>query len=190
LTSVAFAPLLGFLLAAKPNIGLGVLAAADSRRAFTTMLAGMVILTAVAFVVWPRWPAAWIDAVRSAGHVRPLVAFQGGWILVLTALRWRVPQARLLLTLAVLPQNPAPYEGLLLFLIPRTPRQALVLMALSWFVEPAAALAGPPANFAAFAQATGYAMLLLMYLPAMVLVFKYPKHSADATANPTARSTP
>jgi hypothetical protein len=178
LTSVAFAPWLGFLLAAKPNIGLAILAAADSRRAFTTMVVGMVILTAAAFVVMPHWFASWMGAVRGAGHVRPLLAFRGGWVFLLTALRWRLPQARLLLTMAILPQNPGPYEGLLLFLIPRTPREALVLVTLSWLVEPLASLAGPPSDFAAFARATGYAMLLLMYLPAMVLVFRYPKREA------------
>jgi hypothetical protein len=172
ITSVAFAPVLGFVLAAKPNIGLAIVASAESKRQAAVMLIGMAIITGIAFIVMPRWPAAWLDAIRSAGHVRPLVSLMGGWLLLLVALRWRQPEARLLLALAVLPQNPAIYEGLLLFLIPKTARQALVLATLSWFVEPAIGLAGPLSTFAESARVTGYAMLGLMYLPAIVMLFQ------------------
>jgi hypothetical protein len=174
LTTVALAPPLGFLLAAKPNVGLAIVAFAESLRSLFIMLAGMAAITVVAFVAMPRWPIAWAEAIRGAEHVRPLMSFAGGWLLLLAGIRWRRPEARLLLALAILPQNPAIYEGLLLFLIPKTARQALVLATLSWFVEPIVRATGPYPTFAASATATGYAMLGLMYIPGLFLVLRLP----------------
>jgi hypothetical protein len=178
LTSVASAPALGFLLAAKPNIGVAILAHARSWRSFFTMLAGMVAITLVAIVVMPGWPVAWARAIRGADHVQPLALLVGGWLVLLAAIKWRRPEARLLLALVLVPQNPAIYEGLLLFLVPRTARQALVLATLSWFVEPVVSTLGPYPNFAASARVTGYAMIVLMFLPALVFVLQLPNAPA------------
>jgi hypothetical protein len=146
------------------------------------MLAGMVAITMLAVAVMPGWPGAWAGAIRGAQHVQPLAFLTGGWLVLLAAIKWRRPEARLLLALVLVPQTPAIYEGLVLFLIPQTARQALVLAMFSWFVEPTVSAMGPYANFSASARVTGYAMLVLMFLPALVLVVRLPNSAAKLLA--------
>jgi hypothetical protein len=164
-------PWLGFLVAAKPNMGLAVLAAASSWRAFIILTCTATAIAALSFVVMPHWLAGWQDATRDTPHVRPLVAIFGGPLLLLASLRWRRPDARLLLALAIIPMNPALYEGILLFAIPTSAIEAGLLALASWFVDP---LSHSPFVTASGFASAGQAMLVCMYFPALVLVLRHP----------------
>ena len=169
-----YAPALGFVLMAKPNVGGTVLAGAESRKALAVSVAGCAIILAASFVARPTWFGEWLDSIRGQEHIRPFILSWLGAPLLLAALRWRRPEARLLLALAVFPQNPTIYDALLLFAVADTPREALVLATLSWFVEPLHDAFHPGDTFAGWAHAWATALLPLMYLPALVMVLRRP----------------
>lgn len=166
-------PWLGFIVAAKPNVGLAVIAGARSRRDLIVMVAGILLLTAASFALAPHWLAGWSTAIRDAPHIRPLILEwrYGGPLLLLAALWWRDPRARLLFTLAIVPMNPALYEGVLLFAIPSRAIQAAILALASWFVTPLTAeWLRPGAAYLEATRASAHAMLVLMFLPALISV--------------------
>jgi hypothetical protein len=133
LTAAALCPgLLGFA-ACKPNLLLPLLAYHANRRAIVYCLLGGALWPfrrSFSMSAWPlKWIAAlgWIegDAVsRSASHHVRLAHCTG-------CSPWRRPEARLLLAMAVVPQNAFFYEQLPLMMIPRSPRQLLVMCATS-----------------------------------------------------------
>jgi len=147
---------LGFVVAAKPNIGLAVLAGG---RGWKSAVIGSVLLLAISFILLPRWPLDWLHEIRSQPHIRPLVFHWLGIPLLIAGLRWRDPRARLLLALALVPQNPALYEAVLLFAIPTTALHATLLALLSWGVD---WVAGP--------MGRTNAILLCCYLPALAML--------------------
>jgi hypothetical protein len=158
-------PWLGFVLAAKPNIGAAILASARSWHEAAILAGTALVITIAAFVVQPHWFSSWRDAMQGTPHIRPLVGSWLGAPLLLAALRWRDPHARLLLALAVVPMNPALYEGVLLFAIPRSRRDAAVLVIGSW-IAAIVAYRLPGTDF----QGIGRAMIVCMYLPALAMV--------------------
>ena len=173
LTVAVFAPAFAFVGAAKPNIGLAIVATLASWRA----VAAMVAVTALSFLVMPTWPAYWLDAVRSSvWHYSPLKV-HGGLLAVLALLRWRRPEARLLGAMSVLPQSPFTYEALPLFFVPRSRPEFYVLLigsdlahAVYYFWRDL-----PQADYL---QATGTAVAAFMYLPATVMVLRRPNEGA------------
>jgi hypothetical protein len=109
----------GWLAAAKPTIGLAMLAARPSWRGFILP----VVFGALCLLVLPTWPLDWLRVIRSGDavglHMTP-VATVWGWPLLLTVLRWRRPEARLLLAMACVPQMPLFYDQVALALVART----------------------------------------------------------------------
>jgi hypothetical protein len=176
-----YAPALAFVLMAKPNVGGAVLAGAESRKALAVSVAGCAIILSLSFVVRPTWFGEWLNSIRGQEHIRPFILSWLGAPLLLAALRWRRPEARLLLALAILPQNPTIYDALLLFAVADTPRQALLLATLSWFVEPLHDAFHPGSTFASGAHAWAMALLALMYLPALVMVLRRPNVAGERT---------
>jgi hypothetical protein len=183
LLASAWIPWLGFAIAAKPNVGLAVLAMARSRREFGIAAGVAILLTLLSFVAMPQWVGAWRAATADTPHIRPLVASPLGAPLALAILKWRRPEARLLLVLAIMPINPALYEGVLLFAITRTPIERVLLATTSWLVEPlSAAFAGSPEQMSFLT--TGNAMAVCMFLPALFMILQRAnvKDSKDAAA--------
>jgi hypothetical protein len=158
-------PWLGFVLAAKPNIGAAIFASARSWREAAILAATALLITIATFVVQPHWLSNWREAIRDTPHIRPLVASWLGAPLLLAALRWRDPRARLLLALAVVPMNPALYEGVLLFAIPRSRWGASILVLGSW-IAAIVTYRLPGTDF----QGIGPAVIVCMYLPALAMV--------------------
>lgn len=124
LMASALTPGLGFLLACKPSIGAALLVAYPSRRAFI----GCAVFLALTLFIHPSWWWQWIRALPAAGHMSAPVTRFGGVLLLLAVLRWRLPEARLLAALSIVPQTPVLYDSLPLFLIVRTWREALTLV--------------------------------------------------------------
>ena len=173
--AAAIAPALTWALAAKPNIGLAAAAGAKP-SAIKKVLALSLILPALSFAIAPSWIGAWRAAVAHYDVFTPLVTRPYGVLLLLAAARWRRPEARILLALALVPLNPAWYEGVLVFCVPKRATEGAALATLSWFVP----LIGKPqvtdyatyasGNAAAFARGT----LLCAYLPALFMVLLRP----------------
>lgn len=172
LTAAASLPWLGFLWAAKPNIGLALAVGYPSRRA----LLGITAVLAVSLAVVPTWPLEWLATIR--GTPQYLAPWQRpfGWLLLLAWLRWRTPEGRMLGSLALLPHTTNLYEMVPLLLIPRRPWELAAL----WLGTAAAhtltvlppATKDAPAVAAAFLAANWATYLWLCYLPALLLVLR------------------
>jgi hypothetical protein len=178
LFSAAFClPWLGFVLAAKPNLGLAVGLASPSRRLLASALVGGVVLTLVSLILLPSWPRDWISAVSNSNTLVPLMR-PGGFVVLLAALRWRRPEARLILLLACMPQTGSWYEALPLLLVAQTRRECQILSLVSsvGFLSIRFLIHGQPeAQFNREVQAL---MVALAYLPAIMVVLRRP-NTAD-----------
>lgn len=127
LTAAVALPTLSWLWVAKPSVGLAFFVGYPHRRA----VVGGLLLVGLAFLVRPGWLGDWLGALRENVHTAPIMR-PGGVVLLLALLRWRRPEARVLAALACVPQTIVLYEGLPLFLIPRTRRQGYCLAVLSY----------------------------------------------------------
>jgi hypothetical protein len=169
LTAALFAPSLAFLGSTKPNIGVAIVAALASWRAAAAMLA----FAALTLVLRPSWPIEWLAVVRtSSWHFSPL-GIPGGFLLLLAFLRWRRPEARLVATLGLLPQSPFVYEAMPLFFVPRSRAGFYVLVIGSDIALGVYAYfrGAPPPEFL---RINGIAVVVGMYLPALVMVLRRP----------------
>lgn len=170
-------PWLGIFLNAKPTIGLAVFLARPTRVA----IVGGLVLTAVALAIQPRWPVEWFAAIHHTSLLTPggtlyaaPIVTPGGVFAALALLRWRRPEARLLVALACVPQTTLLYETVPLFLIPTTIVEAGALWLGSWLVAAWMYVAGPfpsdPQRFIASGNAIGW----LMYLPCAMMIIRRP----------------
>ena len=132
LTAAMLLPVLGGIAAAKPNIGLAIIAYADRPRTWLAVVLGSVGLTVLSFVVLPTWLEFWFQNARNAPHVSPLVLRPGGPLLLAALVRWRRPEARMLALLACTPLTPTFYDPILLYLVTKSFREALALTVLTY----------------------------------------------------------
>jgi hypothetical protein len=172
LAAALLLPAAGFLIAVKPNLGLAALVTSPSRA----MVLGATALIGVSLVVMPTWPVRWFAVLALAPpHLVPVATWLGAPLL-LAALRWRRPEARLLLAMALLPQTATFADQLLLFLVPQSRRQSLALAlisavgAVAWMVRISAG--GHPA------MVGGPYVIVSVYLPALVVVLRQPNRGA------------
>ncbi|HET7600771.1 MAG TPA: hypothetical protein VFK09_10790 [Gemmatimonadales bacterium] len=168
LTAAALNPAFGFLLAAKPSVGLALLVAFPDRRT----IIGCAVLGLLSLVVRPIWPLEWLRALHAnSGHLLPLVARPAGVVLLLALVRWRMPEARLLAAHACVPQTLLLYDAVPLLLTARTLRQALVLAV----TTQAAVLymhliAKPSHTFETFSVDAWPVTLVVVYLPVLLMI--------------------
>lgn len=173
--SLVLSPLAAFLVV-KPTVGAALFASRPSWWA----IGGLVVLTLVAFVLQPGWVGDWLGALSSsdvkptyhAGHYA-IVQFPGGPLVLLSLLRWRRSEARLLAVLACVPQTVLPYEAVLLFLVPRGWLESGTLLVLSYAMY-LVAVRGGPAPFDVRTLTFGPAVTWTMYLPATLMVLRRP----------------
>jgi len=116
LTLAALAPTAGFLLAAKPTLGLACFAYSPSWRA----VGGALVIGIVSLLLMPRWPVEWLDNLHTVAGHRPPISSPGGFLIVLALFRWRQPEARFLLAMACVPQLAFFADQVPLFLTART----------------------------------------------------------------------
>jgi hypothetical protein len=123
---------------------------------------------ALTLAVLPSWPADWIrNALSVPRHPVPLLAPWGVFVLV-ALWRWRSPDARLVLTMAVIPQHVYFYDQLPLYLVAHTGQRVALLAALGWvgWALTKAACATPEY---CGPEAVRWVMLL-QYVPAALMV--------------------
>ena len=170
----ALQPAVGALAALKPNIGLAAFAYRPTRG----MVIGGIVVVALSLLVLPQWPLEWLHAVRSLpGHPAPLLIARGaGFVVLLAGLRWRAPEARLLLVSACIPQLPFFSDQLPLMLVARTRTELVALTALSqvgflaWFMF--------LSNDEAYVPKAAPYVLAFIFLPALILVLRRPNAAA------------
>ena len=174
LFSAAFVlPWLGFVLAAKPNLGTAVALASDSRRLLTTALAGGAFLLLVSLIMLPGWPKSWIAMVKASHVITPLTRL-GGFLVLLNLLKWRRPEARLILFLACVPQTGSWYEALPLLLVAQTRRESQILSLTSslGYLMILLLIHGQPEQ--QFNREVSNLMIAFAYLPATITVLRRP----------------
>jgi hypothetical protein len=168
-------PSLGLILCCKPNLGIAVAAATDSKRSLRLMVVGAVILGAVSLILRPTWPLEWARVIGQSWEFSPPILRTGGFVIALAALQYRTSEGRLLLALSVLPQTSSWYEGLLPLLVARTKREAQVLSlvsSLGYVSQIALALLSPTREIAS--ADIGRLMIAFCYLPAVIVVLRRP----------------
>jgi len=175
-------PALGLAIV-KPTIGLSLVAMAipaakSPGRLLAQTTAVATVLIVVALVLRPDWPAHWLAGIRSspvAGQFRAPILTAYGFPAMLAALRWRRPEARLLLLLSCVRQNGFLYDQLPLLLIPQSAVEALVLSGIS-HASHVVALWHPPADgsvLALSAQQFPFTVTA-MYIPCLIMVLRRP----------------
>lgn len=168
MTAAALLPAAGFLLTAKPTLGL----ACFSYRPTWTAVASALAMLFVSVLLWPAWPAWWHDATASVPlHPSP-IATPFGWILVLGALRWRRPEGRLMLAMAIVPQLLCFYDQIPLMLVARNRMEAM-LLSLTSSLAMLAWLQFGWGHPDYLARAAPF-VLVGCYLPALVIVLRHP----------------
>ena len=174
LMAAALTPATGWLLACKPSLGLALFAAYPRRRTAI----GIAVFVAATILVLPTWPIHWLRALPAAYHMTAPVTYvtAGGPLILLALLRWRRPEARLLVALACVPHTTMLYEALPLFLVARRWQEGALLSALSWvcFALPESR------DYLQRLHSTAWSMTLLLYLPCAIMVLLRPDVEPDA----------
>lgn len=178
-------PALGWLLPAKPTIGLASVAGYRRWQDIKTASIAALIPVAISFLFMPDWPLRWLAALQGGDHLQPYVMLPGGFLLLLAGFRYRRWEARLLLALAIVPQTMTVIGALPLLLIPRRWWSAMLLAALTFL--PGLLAARAPFNatiadalkrndFATVTDTVGLITLCTVYLPALVMVLWPRRH--------------
>jgi hypothetical protein len=177
MTAAALTPVLGFIFAAKPTIGAAMWVAYPSRRAL--VLAAVFAIATV--LVWPWWVAAWLPAARTMTHMRAPITVPGGVLVLLALLRWRRPEARLLVALACVPQTAVLYEAVPLFLIVRAGWEGALLSVLTYVTFGYAPQPPFPVDGPHIYQWACW-MMWVLYLPCVGMVLLRPNADAVPTS--------
>jgi hypothetical protein len=162
-------PALGFIAAVKPPMAFALWCAYPSTR----VAISAIVFTLVTLVIWPWWPAGWIDALRSMPEANyPPIQFAAGPVLLAALWKWRDPAARLLLALACVPQTTHLYGTVPLFLIPKTHVEGAILVVGSWLAKLAWNASWPYPDHMTGVLAQGQWIVWLVYLPCLVMVLR------------------
>jgi hypothetical protein len=154
-----FLPLLLPVTLAKPQLGLPVLVSRPSKIGVIAALA--VLLASLAIL--PAWPQLWIAHFHDYVRFVPLLVLPGP-LLLLALWRYRDQDAVLLLVAAISPQRWF-YDPLILWLIPKSRREFVWTVFLSWFPGVWRWYHIPQG-----VTAVGRIVVLFFYLPMLVVI--------------------
>lgn len=188
LAAAALTPALAWVVAAKPTVGVAIVAyRLHDRRWLAGALAGGLVLLGVAFALEPSW----VDGWRAALHERPApsvgvaerigalyaapVMLPGGAFVLLALVRWRLPEARLLAMTALVPHIMTGYELVpLLALVPVSLAEGLLLATASWIARYGFVLGQPYADLNTAYRAAGLWGVWCVMIPLTLLVLARP----------------
>jgi hypothetical protein len=122
----AFFPALLPVTMVKPQVGLPVFLTRVTWRGFFFCI----VVGAISLAILPQWPRLWFGQASHYDHFIPLLVFPGP-LLLLALFRYRHRDAWLLLLSAVMPQRWF-FDSFTLWLIPKTRREFLPTILLSW----------------------------------------------------------
>jgi hypothetical protein len=178
LIAATLIPSLGFVFAVKPTIGLALWLYRPRWEA----AAGCAALILLSFAVRPQWLGEWVGTFGAGMHIRGPVTMLGGPLILLALLRWRRPEARLLVALACVPHTTLLYEALPLFLVPASWAQASLLLALNWVAEITVITLGPYESLIERARVSGMISVAVLYFPCLIMVLARPNEGQDLPA--------
>jgi hypothetical protein len=161
----ALVPSAAFLLAAKPTLGLACFCYRPTWRGVASMAA----IGVLSLALMPDWPLRWLENLNAVRHHPAPIAMPFGWLVLLALLRWRQPEARLLVAMACVPQLLAYADQLPLVLVARTKLEGACLVLTGWLTL-LIAVSQPAWNFVP--ATAGYYVLLGCYVPALYLVLR------------------
>jgi hypothetical protein len=171
MVAASLVPALGFLLAAKPHTSAALWIARPSKLA----LLGVGAFLLLSLVVLPSWPRDWWTALlQDNTSLVPPIFRPFGLLLLLAALRFRLPEGRLLLAIAFIPQLTLPHELVPLALIPGNLLEMGIYVAGSWIAVGLADRIHLSQSLAEWTAASWPAMLGAVYLPMLALVLRRP----------------
>lgn len=175
LVAGALLPVGGFVAVAKPNIGLALSIYRPTRFG----ILGSCALLIASIVLLPSWPGDWIRSLaldhQSGTHLAP-IARPAGFILVLSLLRWRRPEARLLLAMACIPQLLFFYDQVPLMLVPKSQVERYVLVFssgtafLMWMVVGHGSERAP--------AIAAWCVMLGIYFPCLAMILRRPNEGS------------
>jgi hypothetical protein len=116
---------------------------------------------------------------------------RGGLLLLLAVIRWRQPEARLLLVMSLIPQNFTFVDQLPLWLVARTFKEGVFLSVLSWGGLGAIRYLLPPSIAPIDALLIlGPVQVIICYMPCLILVLRRPNEGEiPAWLSPVERFT-
>jgi hypothetical protein len=155
----AFFPLLLPATLVKPQLGLPVALTHLTRRGLFACAA----VLGLTLIILPGWPWLWAASIHDYVRFIPLLILPGP-LLALALLRYWHRDARLLFLMALMPQRWF-YDPLILWLIPKSRREILGTVAVSWVVGIWRWYHYPQGHVEA-----GRWIVLFMYLPMLVVV--------------------
>lgn len=131
------------------------------------------LLVVIGLVLVPQWPAEWLEALKSTGHMTPPILRPGGLVALLALLRWRRPEARLIVALSCVPQSSHWYEVVPLLLVPATLLQSVAFsfsssLPIIWEVHTGFG----DGTFDLYPRS--FQVALFAYLPAVIMVLRRP----------------
>lgn len=163
-------PGLGFLLVVKPTVGFALWLFNPRWQA---AVAGAALLL-VSVVVRPVWPLEWMQTFGAGAHIRAPISTLGGPLILVALLRWRRPEARLLVALACVPHTTLLYEALPLFLVPASWAESIVLAVLTWVAQIVVITLQPYATLADRTATSAAVSVALVYLPCLMMILRRP----------------
>lgn len=175
------------LAIAKPTIGIALAvmvlpAAPRPGRVFVQAAAVVSALVLTSLIVRPDWVSTWIATIQTGPYTtqfRAPILTPYGIPTALALLRWRRPEARLLVALACVRQNGFMYDQLPLLLIPATATQALLLSGVSHVSHVVALWHPPPDGSVLTLSAQQFPFTIAaMYLPCLVMVLARPNEGS------------
>jgi hypothetical protein len=164
--ALALVPVARGLSMLKPNIGVAIFAWQPAWRDVVTAA----VVYGVSVAIWPDWPRRWLLTVQTQPPHHSPALIGVGAVGLLAALRWRRPEARLLLAMTLIPHGLYFYDELPLFLVATTRREAMVLALTSWLGWLGWNLTSSGPNIVD----TQPWAVASMYLPAVVMVLRRP----------------
>jgi hypothetical protein len=171
MVAASLVPAAGFLLAVRPNTSVALWMA---RPSWKTLL-GMAGFLALTLVLWPAWPTDWLMAMPlDYSPWLPPIFRPFGALLLLAGLRWNLPEGRLILATAFLPQTALPYELVLLALVPANGREMAVYLAGSWIAVADAAGALQLIGGSGWTMSGWPVTLCAVYFPMLYMVLRRP----------------
>jgi len=167
-------PALGFLLAVRPNIS----AALWITRPSWLAVLGAILFFGLSLAIQPSWPQEWWLALPSDNaFLAPPILRPMGFLLLLAAIKWRSPEARLLLGMAFIPQTTLPYELVALALIPANRLEMGVYVVGTWMAVIASNQSQLAQSMAEWASVGWPVSLCTVYVPMLYLVLRRPAKS-------------
>ncbi len=175
LVAAALTPGAAALYVAKPNVGLALASALPARRATLIGVGVAAALCVISVIVRPGWISDWRHALASGTHFAGPLRRPGGIIALAALAKWRRAEARLVLTLAAVPQTLMVQAALPLLLVARS-RIEIVLLALLSFVPYLVQLHAARQNvpFQILTERTGTWIALCLYVPCVIMLLRRP----------------